>query len=93
MDNNDLNTLPEAQRRCRQRSSNTMSPSPTPQPEPQSDILDVVAVAALLLVHPVTIQLKAAAGEIPGRQIGNRWRFSRTRIMEWLSKDNFRGVE
>jgi excisionase family DNA binding protein len=38
----------------------------------------------LLKFHPVTVRLKAAAGEIPGRQIGNRWRFSRTRLNEWL---------
>jgi excisionase family DNA binding protein len=50
-----------------------------------SDILDVAELAIMLRIHPVTVRLKAAAGEIPGRQIGNRWRFSRTCIMEWLS--------
>jgi excisionase family DNA binding protein len=82
MDNNDLNTLPEARRPCRQPSSKSMSQRITL--EPQSDVLDVDAVAVLLLVHPVTVRLKAQAGDIPGRQIGNRWRFSRKRIMEWL---------
>jgi excisionase family DNA binding protein len=58
--------------------------STPPQPAPLSDVLDVAALAVLLLCHPVTVRLKAQAGEIPGRQIGNRWRFSRKRIMQWL---------
>jgi excisionase family DNA binding protein len=41
-------------------------------------------VAQLLRIHPVTVRLKAASGEIPGRQIGNRWRFSKARIDEWM---------
>lgn len=58
--------------------SNKLEPIP-------SDVLDVSDLADLLRIHPVTVRLKAASGEIPGRQIGNRWRFSRKRIMEWLS--------
>ena len=38
----------------------------------QHDILDAYDVAALLRLNPMTVRLKAAAGEIPGRQIGNR---------------------
>jgi excisionase family DNA binding protein len=49
-----------------------------------TDTLTVTELAALLKLHPVTIRLKAASGEIPGRQIGNRWRFSRARIEEWI---------
>ena len=53
----------------------------------EQDVMDAYEVAALLRLNPVTIRLKAAAGEIPGRQIGNRWRFSRARIKAWLSED------
>jgi excisionase family DNA binding protein len=49
------------------------------------DTLTVAELAVMLRIHPVTVRLKAAAGVIPGRQIGNRWRFSRTRINEWLA--------
>jgi excisionase family DNA binding protein len=52
----------------------------------QSDILDVADLAIMLRIHPVTVRLKAASGEIPGWQIGNRWRFYRSRIIERLSK-------
>jgi excisionase family DNA binding protein len=40
----------------------------------------------MLRLHPVTVRLKAASGEIPGKQIGNRWRFSRARIEQWLGQ-------
>lgn len=52
--------------------------------EPENDVLTAEEVGKILRIHPVTVRLKAAAGQIPGRQIGNRWRFSRTRITEWL---------
>jgi hypothetical protein len=48
------------------------------------DVITAVEVGTILHLHAVTIRLQAAAGLIPGRQIGNRWRFSRTRINEWL---------
>jgi excisionase family DNA binding protein len=50
------------------------------------DILDVNDLAKLIHIHPVTIRLHAAQGRIPGRQVGNRWRFSRERIMAWLDE-------
>ncbi len=58
--------------------------SPVTNTSSLPDILDVSDLASLLRLHRVTIRLKAASGEIPGRQIGNRWRFSRERIMEWM---------
>ncbi len=54
------------------------------KPVPSNDTLTAAEVGAILRIHPVTVRLNAAAGQIPGRQIGNRWRFSRTRINEWL---------
>lgn len=57
---------------------------PMPNPNPGDDVLDAEEVAQILRIHPVTVRLKAAAGQIPGRQIGNRWRFSRRRLTEWL---------
>jgi excisionase family DNA binding protein len=47
--------------------------------------LTSVELGVILRIHPVIVRLKAAAGVIPGRQIGNRWRFSRTQINEWLN--------
>jgi excisionase family DNA binding protein len=82
MTTTDLQNLPDVQRPCRQPSSRSTSQPTTP--EPQGDVLDIKALAALLLVHRVTATMKAQAGEIPGRMVGNRWRFSRAAIMRWL---------
>ena len=82
MNDTDLSTSPDMQRPCRQRYSEPMESPSTPTP--QSDVLDIRALAALLMIHRVTATLKAQAGEIPGRQVGNRWRFSRKAIMQWL---------
>ena len=54
------------------------------QQQLEDDCIDAYQVGKMLKIHHVTARLKAAAGEIPGRQIGNRWRFSRKRITEWL---------
>jgi excisionase family DNA binding protein len=53
----------------------------------QREVLTAVELSKILRIHPVTVRLKAASREIRGRQLGNRWRFSRTRISEWLMAD------
>jgi excisionase family DNA binding protein len=50
----------------------------------QDDVITAEETAKILKIHAVTLRLKAAAGQIPGRQISNRWRFSRSRLNEWL---------
>jgi excisionase family DNA binding protein len=52
------------------------------------DVMTANELAVKLLVHPVTIRLQAAAGRIPGKRIGNRWRFSRKRIERWLEEED-----
>jgi len=59
-------------------------PTPVPEKVTTPDALTSAELALKLHLHPVTVRLKAAAGEIPGRLIGNRWRFSRAQIEEWL---------
>jgi len=38
-----------------------------------TDTLTVAEFAVMLKLHPVTIKLKAAAGGIPGTQLGNSY--------------------
>jgi excisionase family DNA binding protein len=52
----------------------------------QDDIMTAMELAKMLRIHAVTVRLKAEAGQIPGRQIGNRWRFSRARINQWMQE-------
>jgi excisionase family DNA binding protein len=52
-----------------------------------SPILDSDEAAALLKIHPKTLQRMARSGEIPGGfQIGKLWRFRATKLHEWLDE-------
>lgn len=40
--------------------------------------------AALLQIHPKTLQKMARQGRVPGRQIGDLWRFRASELDIWL---------
>jgi excisionase family DNA binding protein len=71
------------------RRINTLIPEPqapnSSAPEHQP-ILDSEEAAALLKIHPKTLQRMARAGEIPGFQIGKLWRFRTAKLHEWLDE-------
>jgi hypothetical protein len=46
--------------------------------------LDLHAAAAFLHIHPVTLQEKARAGEIPGAKIGKCWVFVDVDLVEHI---------
>ena len=46
--------------------------------------LDLQAAAAFLHIHPVTLQEKARAGEIPGAKIGKCWVFLDVDLIEHI---------
>jgi predicted DNA-binding transcriptional regulator AlpA len=49
------------------------------------DTLNLQQAAALLNIHPVTLQDKARAGEIPGAaKIGRAWVFIRVDLIEYI---------
>jgi excisionase family DNA binding protein len=47
-------------------------------------LLDSVEAAALLRIHPKTLQKMARRGEILGRHVGKVWRFRVSDLNEWL---------
>jgi excisionase family DNA binding protein len=49
-------------------------------------LLDSAEAAALLRIHPKTLQRMARGGEIAGIQIGKLWRFRASVLNSWLSK-------
>jgi len=49
------------------------------------EVLDAAQAAELLAVEEAAIVQLAEAGELPGRKIGEAWRFSRAALLEWLS--------
>ena len=47
-------------------------------------LLDSDEAAALLKIHPKTLQKMARAGQITGVQIGRLWRFRASVLNDWL---------
>ena len=47
-------------------------------------LLDSDEAAALLKIHPKTLQKMARTGEITGVQVGKLWRFRASVLNEWL---------
>jgi excisionase family DNA binding protein len=54
-----------------------------PAPEPR-EVLTAEEVAALLETDAATITAMAERGELPGRKIGEDWRFLRSAVLDWL---------
>jgi excisionase family DNA binding protein len=54
-----------------------------PQFEP---LLDTAEAAALLQIHPKTLQKLARAGTVSGIRIGKLWRFRASALDEWLAR-------
>ncbi len=49
------------------------------------DVLTVDQAAELLQLSGKTLKRLAQAGRVPGRRVGNQWRFSRQALMDWLA--------
>jgi excisionase family DNA binding protein len=56
-------------------------------PAEANDVLTVEQVAELLQVEPDDVSALAEAGELPGRKIGDEWRFLRSAVLGWLAAD------
>jgi excisionase family DNA binding protein len=49
------------------------------------EVLSAAETAALLKLDEPAVLLAAEGGELPGRQIGGHWRFSRSAVLAWLA--------
>jgi excisionase family DNA binding protein len=54
-------------------------------PTPLPDVLTPAEAAELLQVGEEELLELAEAGEVPGRRIGEQWRFSRPALIAWLA--------
>ena len=69
-----------------------MIPIPGKQPQaaaiiPQFEpLLDSAEAAALLQIHPKTLQKLARAGTVIGIRVGRLWRFRASTLNEWLAR-------
>jgi excisionase family DNA binding protein len=53
-------------------------------PTEAAEVLDVDEVAELLQAEPDAVRELAEAGSLPGRKIGDEWRFLRQAVLAWL---------
>ena len=56
-------------------------------PAAEGEVLTLAQVADLLQVEEEDARELAAAREIPGRRIGDEWRFARGAVLRWLAGD------
>jgi excisionase family DNA binding protein len=69
------------------RQTETQSPRTFAVPEQEFEpLLDSEEAAALLKIHPKTLQKMARRGEVVAIQIGKLWRFRRSALNRWLEK-------
>ena len=54
------------------------------------EVLTVEQAAELLQVDADTVRALARAGDLPGREVGREWRFSRAAVLAWLAGDQRR---
>ena len=66
--------------------TNKDSPPPATLEEQFERLLDSDEAAALLKIHPKTLQKMARNGEIVGIQIGKLWRFRASALNAWLDE-------
>lgn len=47
-------------------------------------LIDILAAAGLLKIHPKTLQRMARCGQIPAVRIGRYWRFRASQLDSWI---------
>jgi excisionase family DNA binding protein len=55
--------------------------------EAAPEVLTAGEAAALLRVDEAAVRAAAEAGELPGRRLGDEWRFARAAVLAWLAGD------
>jgi excisionase family DNA binding protein len=53
-------------------------------PTEAAEVLDIDEVAELLQAEPAAVRELAESGRLPGRKIGDEWRFLRRAVLAWL---------
>ena len=54
---------------------------------PAPDIMDIRQMSRYLHLSADTIYLYASTGKIPAFKLGNRWRFRKVKIDEWIDAE------
>jgi excisionase family DNA binding protein len=57
------------------------------RPAEPPEVLSLAQLSELVQVPEEDLAAMAEAGELPGRQLGGEWRFSRAAVLAWLGGD------
>jgi excisionase family DNA binding protein len=55
------------------------------RPAEAPEVLTLAQAAALLQVEEAALEELAARGAVPGRRLGDEWRFGRRALLDWLA--------
>ena len=59
----------------------------TPDPQLSGEVMTLGEVAVLLRVDERQVRRSAEESELPGRLIGDDWRFARAAVLSWLARE------
>jgi excisionase family DNA binding protein len=54
-------------------------------PNEEREVMTLADVAELLQSDEASVEVLADSGELPGRRIGDEWRFARRAVLDWLA--------
>jgi excisionase family DNA binding protein len=57
----------------------------TNTPEAGDEVLTLDEAAAVLRLPADAVRTRAEEGDLPGRRLGNEWRFARRAVLAWLA--------
>lgn len=56
------------------------------------EVMDIRQASGYLGISPDTLYKYASEGFVPAFKLGNRWRFKRSRLDEWMDRQSDRNV-
>ncbi len=65
----------------------------TPARDEIREVMDIRIASDYLGISPDTLYKYASDGFIPAFKLGNRWRFKRSRLDEWMDQQSSRGAQ
>lgn len=81
-----MNTSNQFDHRMTTRSKSEEGPSSNADNSAFEPLIDTQEAAALLKIHPKTLQKLARAGKVDAIQIGKLWRFRASALNRWLEE-------
>jgi excisionase family DNA binding protein len=64
-----------------------------PAREEVREVMDIRLASDYLGISPDTLYKYASEGFVPAFKLGNRWRFKRSRLDEWMDQQSSQGAQ